>query len=173
MNLNHVYYKKCIAQVGPRILVLGKKPQKYGLGKSLFTRLLGQYGSQLEVAVLNTNHRCHEDIVSLARSLFYCNDLKVADGFKPIRIPGVSCPIWFVCSSLQMNDTQLVNKDTNSDEAKALIQQLQVIFKGTKQLDDVCIMTTNRNQVINFVYIAYLQFYYFYIIYSYLFLKEC
>ena len=152
--------------------MLGKKPQKYGLGKSLFTRLLGQYGSQLEVAVLNTNHRCHEDIVSLARSLFYCNDLKVADGFKPIRISGVSCPIWFVCSSLQTDITQLVNKDTNSDEAKALIQQLQVIFKGTKQLDDVCIMTTNRNQVNNFILFA-LHYYYFYITYSYLFLKEC
>ena len=145
--------------------MLGKKPQKNGLGKSLFTRLLGQYGSQLEVAVLNTNHHCHEDIVSLARSLFYRNDLKVADGFKPICVAGVSCPIWFVCSSsLQTNITQLVNKDTNSDEAKALIQQLQIIFKGTKQLDDVCIMTTNRNQVINFIYIVYLQYYYFYII---------
>ena len=126
--------------------MLGEKPQKYGLGESLFTRLLDQYGTQLEVAVLNTNHRCHEDIVSLARSLFYCNDLKVADGFKPVRIPGVSYPIWFVCSSLQMNNTE-VNKDTNTDEAKALIQQLQVIFKDTKHLDDVCIMTTNRNQV--------------------------
>ena len=131
-------------KVGPSILVLGNIPQHYGLGKSLFTRLLEFYNKHnLPVAVLNTNYRCHKAIVSLARSLFYSHDLKSCA--KLSSIPGVSHPIWFVCSSLDKQpQTEL---DADPTEAKVLVDQLTTFFKDLHQLDAVCILANNRNQV--------------------------
>ena len=131
-------------KVGPSILVLGNAPQNYGLGKSLFTRLLEFYNKHnLPVAFLNTNYRCHEAIVSLARSLFYSCDLQSCA--EPCSIPGVSHPIWFVCSSLDKQPQTEV--DTDPNEAKLLVDQLKTFFNDPSLLDDVCILANNRNQV--------------------------
>ena len=124
--------------------MLGNIPQHYGLGKSLFTRILEFYNKHnLPVAVLNSNYRCHEAIVSLARSLFYSHHLKSCA--EPCSIRGVSHPIWFVCSSLDKQPQTRLDADPN--EAKVLIDQLKAFFKDLSLLDDVCILANNRNQV--------------------------
>ena len=126
--------------------MLGDIARDNGLAKSLFTRLLEFYNQHqlyAPVAVLNTNYRCHRTIVSLARSLFYSQDLQSCA--NPTSIPGVDHPIWFVCSSL--DKTLQHDVDTNQDEARALIDQLKLFFGDPRMMDDVCIMATNRNQV--------------------------
>ena len=149
MYVNKCFTYKFIAcflsyKVGPSILVLGNIPQHYGLGKSLLTRLLEFYNKHnLPVAVLNTNYRCHKAIMSLSRSLFYSHDLKSCA--KQCSIPGVSHPIWFVCSSLEKQPQTKLDADPN--EAKVLIDQLKIFFEDLRQLDDVCILANNRNQV--------------------------
>lgn len=122
---------------------MGDIPQKNGLAKSLFTRLIELYKDRgMPIAVLNTNYRCHKEIVFLARSLFYSESLKPRA--KLSSIPGVSYPILFVCSSL--TKAYRIEKETDPDEAAALIKQLKAIFKP-QQMEDVCIMATNRHQV--------------------------
>ena len=130
-------------QVGPGILVLGDIAQNNGLAKSLFARLLELYKHrEWPVAVLNTNYRCHKEIVSLARTLFYSQNLK--SRVKLSSIPGVPHPIWFVCSSL--TKAYRIEQETDKDEATALIKQAKAFFKP-EQMEDVCIMATNRHQV--------------------------
>ena len=122
---------------------MGDVPQAHGLAKSLFTRLLELYNQHgLPVAVLNTNYRCHESIVTLAKSLFYTNDLNACA--KPPPIPGVKQPLWFVCSSLEKKPP--VEKETDPGEVKALTDQLKHFFPNPSQLEDVCIMASNRRQ---------------------------
>ena len=124
--------------------MLGDVPQKHGLAKSLFTRLHEFYNQHgLPVAVLNTNYRCHKSIVSLAKSLFYSPDLEACA--KPPSIPGVKQPLWFVCSSLE-NKAPPADKEIDQREVKALIDQLNRFFPYPGQLEDVCIMASNRRQ---------------------------
>ena len=125
--------------------MLGNIPQHYGLGVSLFSRLLKFYNQhKLPVAVLSTMYCCHEAIVSLARSLSSSDDLH-SNSCHTTSIPGVPHPIWFVCSSLER--TLQSDVTTDSDEAKELIGYLNHFFKDLKQSDGVCIMATSRNQV--------------------------
>ena len=93
------------------------------------------------MVALNTNYRCHQDIVSLARTLFYSPDLQSC-----ANISDVVDPIWFVCSSLERKLKSAV--ETDSDEAKALIEQLKTFSNDSiREEDDVCVLATNRNQV--------------------------
>ena len=62
------------------------------------------------------------------------------------NISDVVDPIWFVCSSLERKLKSAV--ETDSDEAKALIEQLKTFSKASiREEDDVCVLATNRNQV--------------------------
>ena len=123
--------------------MLGDIARDNGLKTSIFTRLLEFYNKyELPVAFLTTNYRCHEEIVHLARTLFYSQSL--TPRADPEKIPGLDKPIWFVCSSLKK--TFPVDKETDKDEATALIKQLKTFFKP-RQMNDVCIMATNRHQV--------------------------
>ena len=125
--------------------MLGNIPQHYGLGVSLFSRLLKFYNQhKLPVAVLSTTYCCHNAIVSLARSLSYSDDLQ-SNSSHTSSIPDVAHPIWFVCSSLKK--TLQSDVTTDADEAKVLIDHLNRFFKDLKQSDGVCIMATSRNQV--------------------------
>ena len=93
------------------------------------------------MVVLNTNYRCHQDIVSLARTLFYLPDLQSC-----ANISDVAEPIWFVCSSLERKLKSVV--ETDSDEAKAIFGQLKIFLKDSiREEDDVCVLATIRNQV--------------------------
>ena len=132
-------------QVGPESLVLGDIAQNNGLAKSLITRLLELYNlhHELPMAVLITNYRCHTEIVSLARTLFYPQSLKSFENSMQ-----VSRPIWFVCSSVMKTHQVKQKTGTDMDEAAALINQLKAFFtQNAKQMEDVCIMATNRHQV--------------------------
>ena len=123
--------------------MLGETARINGLSKSLFTRLLEYYSkNELPVAVLNTNYRCHKSIVSLARKLFYSHGLK---SDCPNRPSSISHPISFVCSSLEQPS---ITNATNKVEADALISRLNFSFKDIGDMKDVCIMATNRQQVI-------------------------
>ena len=124
--------------------MLGDVAHNNGLATSLFTRLLNFYNQhQLPVAFLETNYRCHKEIVDLARTLFYSQSLQPrAD---PSTIPGVAHPIWFVCSSLEKKIEIDVETDTN--EAKNLVRQLKTVFKDPRQMDNVYIIANNRHQV--------------------------
>lgn len=82
--------------------------------------------------------------MSLARSLFYSNDLQ-SNCFHSTSIPDVAHPILFVCSSLEK--TLQSDVGTDSDEARVLIDRLNHFFKKLKQSDSVCIVATSRNQV--------------------------
>ena len=82
--------------------------------------------------------------MSLARSLFYSNDLQ-SSCFHSTSIPDVAHPILFVCSSLEK--TLQSDVGTDSDEARVLIDRLNHFFKKLKQSDSVCIVATSRNQV--------------------------
>ena len=124
--------------------MLGDIARNNGLAKSLFTRLLEFYNQhRLPVAVLNTNYRCHKDIVCLARTLFYSQSLQPRA--NPSSIPGVAHPIWFVCSSLVKSYETDV--ETDASEVKALINQLMNFYNDPRKMEDVCIIATNRHQV--------------------------
>ena len=109
---------------------------------SLFTRLLKFYN--LPVAELNTNYRCHEEIVYLARKLFYSQSLQPrAD---PSAILDVAHPIWFVCSSLE-KETK-IDIETDANEAKNLVKWLNTFFEDLTQIDhNGYIIANNRHQV--------------------------
>ena len=127
--------------------MLGDVARDNGLAKSLFTRLLEFYNQyRLPVAVLNTNYRCHKEIVDLARTLFYSQSLQPRAYSS--TIPGVAHPIWFVCSSLEKKarfDDEDIETDAN--EAKNLVKQIKTFFKDPRQMDNVYIIANNKHQV--------------------------
>ena len=126
--------------------MLGDVARDKGLAKSLFTRLWEFYDQyRLPVAVLNTNYRCHKDIVYLARTLFYSKSLQPrAD---PSTILGIAHPIWFVCSSLEQKARSEEDIATDANEAKNLVKQIKTFFRDPRQMKNVYIIANNKHQV--------------------------
>ena len=141
-------------QVGPSILVLGYTPQKCGLSKSIFTRLLHLYnqkfheGQSNNIAFLNTNYRCHETILNLAQHLFYPGVSLVA---RTNIVPFSSYPLFFVCSNL--SEKFSIREEADEHEACLLVTQLRQFIDrwprewGAPELEDICLIAPNRRQV--------------------------
>ena len=126
--------------------MLGDIARDNGLAKSLFTRLREFYNQyHLPVAVLNTNHRCHKEIVYLAQTLFYSQSLQSRAYSNTIS--GIAHPIWFVCSSLEKKARSHEYVETDENEAKNLVKQIKTFFKDPRQMDNVYIIANNKHQV--------------------------
>ena len=135
-------------QVGPTLLVLGDEPQEFGLGVSLFERLLKAYVGKLAkfIAHLPMNHRCHKDILELPSKLFYGSSL------IPMSSAGTvfdaPYPLLFLCSSTAGPCEILV--DTSEDEAEVLINHFRWLSKkgDTRTFQrNTCFMASSRRQV--------------------------
>ena len=142
-----------IMQVGPSILVLGDIPREYGLSKSFFTRMLQLYnqneGQRNNIALLHINYRCHKSILDLVQHFFY-NWLPLAA--KADITPFSSYPLFFVCSSLSKDFSK--REEADEREAELMATQLHEFLDrwpsewGEPELEDVCLMATNRRQVV-------------------------
>ena len=93
-------------------------------------------GKSLEhVAFLNTNYRCHKEIVNISNLLFYESRIQM----KPVRLLGSSqekYPLTFICSSLSSDvDNEL--------EAKLLLKEVEKFGSA----EGVCLATASRTQV--------------------------
>lgn len=132
--------------------MLGEEARDNGLKYSLLERLCHLYknlgGAALQHMVsLNTNYRCHADIMQLPNRLFY--ESKIEPHPLDARLhPDARYPLVFVCSSLGYEvDCHL--------EARILLSLLQdlVVDKwptkewGERDLSTVCLVTTSRTQV--------------------------
>lgn len=136
--------------------VLGEEARENGLKYSLLERLQALYqkygGCALRHMVsLNTNYRCHEDVMKIPNELFYESKIKShpQDAF-PHHM--AAYPLVFVCSSL----TSEVNHEL---EAQLLLKEVErfVISNwpvnwGKKDPRKVCIVTPSRTQVLYIVY---------------------
>ena len=143
-------------QVGPSILVQGKRAQENGLSTSLLERLHTIYsrkenGNYL-CATLLINYRCHRALLALPSYLFYESTLITSGNFKqPTLHPCSSFPLQFICSSLD-NTVLEVTENVNHREAVLLLNEAAKYMKEWPQEWDnvkhpVCIMSTSANQV--------------------------
>lgn len=104
------------------MLVLGEEARENGLKYSLLERLQVLYrkcgGDALEHMVsLNTNYRCHEDIVRIPNELFYDSKIETRP-HNAILHPQAKFPLIFVCSSV----TSSVDRNL---EAELLLKQIR------------------------------------------------
>ena len=138
-------------QVGPSLLVLGEEARENGLKYSLLQRLQNLYmqygGTALQHLVsLNTNYRCHEDIVKIPNQLFYDFEVK-SFPHNASTHARAKYPLVFVCSSLVINADHKL-------EAKVLLKQAQKYISswpytwGDKDLKKICLATASRTQVL-------------------------
>jgi hypothetical protein len=122
--------------------VLGDEARENGLKYSLLQRLQVLYrkcgGKSLEhIVFLNTNYRCHRDIVKIFNELLFYNfKIKMSPHDKSNE---VKCPLVFVCSSV----TSTVDPEV---EAQLLLKQVK---ERCEEIDwrDVCLTTATRTQV--------------------------
>ena len=136
--------------------MLGELPREKGFSVSLLERLEKHYqevgGAALHYLVrLVTNHRCHEDILSLAEELFYKPDLKSKVPVDSTH-PDAPFPLTFVCSSISPH--QPSEDPVNELEARVVIEQMSKYTTGwpqdrwgTKHPSEICIMSPSRRQV--------------------------
>ena len=149
-------------QVGPALLVLGEEAQEGKLGTSLLERLHTHYYSKGEVAkchwaTLLTNYRNHNLILTLPSHLFYGGTIE--SQAKRKLHPGTHFPLLFVCSSVDEN-AQGTEDDKYPQEAEVVLQQVKRYTIpwpekewGPRDVNEICIMTTARNQVSTFLFV--------------------
>ncbi len=135
--------------------MLGEKARENGLKYSLQERLqklyrkLGGLASKHMVS-LNTNYRCHENIIQIPNTLFYEGKIKSsALNAPPHHL--AEFPLLFVCSSL----TDEVDRDL---EAKLLFDYMEhfVISNwpdswGERDWSNICLTTASQTQVILYI----------------------
>ena len=139
-------------QVGPRLLVLGKVPQDYGLATSLLERLCQLYtslGHSGYIARLCTNYRCHEELLNLSSCLFYRQSGLIAAGKVPL-VHGYDYALKFVSSGTVCDERPV--DGTSEFEAEVLLKELWKVKQNNPPQclanEDFCIMAVNRRQVI-------------------------
>ena len=134
--------------------MLGEEARENGLKYSLLERLQVLYnecgGQALDHMVsLNTNYRCHKDIVEIPNQLFYENTIK-----RPHHDhnPGATFPLLFICSSIS-------STTDNNVEAQLILQQVEKFTVhswpsnwGERDLTKICLVTASKTQVIWFTY---------------------
>lgn len=132
------------------MLVLGEKARKNGLKYSLQERLQGLYkqcgGNALKhIVSLNTNYRCHEDIMKIPNELFYGSKIK-GNPLNALPHPGAKYPLIFVCSAL-------TSKLECNLEAELLLKEVKRFMAswpsqwGYKDLSKIGLVTASRTQV--------------------------
>ena len=131
--------------------MLGKVPQDYGLATSLLERLCQLYtnlGHSNYIARLCTNYRCHENLLDLSSSLFYCQSELIAAGKVPL-VHGCHYALKFVSSGTVCDERPV--DGTSKFEAELLLKELWNVKQNNPPQclsnEDVCIMAVNRRQV--------------------------
>ena len=128
--------------------MLGEECRENGLKYSLLERLQIHYkchGIVSHHMSLNTNYRCHRDIVEIPNNLFY-DDKVLSCPRNAQPHPSAPFPLLFVCSSLSY--------DTDEElEANLILQQAMKFVGhwptewGKKDLTKVCLAMASRPQV--------------------------
>ena len=137
--------------------MLGEEARENGLKYSLLERLqvlYDKYGDQASshIVSLNTNYRCHKDIVEIPNQLFYENMIKCPQNAHHDHHPDATFPLLFVCSS--------VSSTTDDElEAQLILQQVEKFAVhswpsnwGKRDLTKICLVTASKTQVIWFTY---------------------
>ena len=136
--------------MGPAILVLGDEAREHGLKSSLLERLQQLYTGYGECASnhmvsLNTNYRCHQEIMKIPNELFYSSQIKSSPMISSPH-PLAEFPLLFVCSSL-------TNEVDQKIEAQLLLEQIKRFVLhwpdqwGKRDIRKVCLATASRTQV--------------------------
>ena len=139
------------------MLVLGEKPQQYGLAVSLLERLYDLYQRLGDVtkpycAHLCTNFRCHRKILSLAQQVTY-SKMPLKCGSDSIAHPEAEFPLLFVCSSLDA-DVESTESNVNKEEAEIALKEASRFFVswpkslwGQSNMSQMCFLSPCRGQV--------------------------
>ena len=134
--------------------MLGEEARENGLKYSLLERLQVLYnkcgGQALDhIVSLNTNYRCHPDIMKIPNQLFYENKIKPCLE-EVYHHPDAVFPLLFICSSVS-------SAADNVMEAQLLLQQVEKFAVhswpsnwGERDLTQICLVTASRIQVIWF-----------------------
>ena len=143
--------------MGPDLLVLGEQARKEGFSVSLLERLEKDYhncggNAASYIARLQTNYRCHPDILNLAEKLFYKSPLKSVVPPNSTH-PEAPFPLVFVC--LDVSQPKPCDNPINEIEAKVIIEQLKKYVPGWPQDSwgtkpdsrQICLMSPSRMQV--------------------------
>ena len=137
--------------MGPSLSVLGDEARENGLKYSLQERLQKLYwelgGLALKHMVsLNTNYRCHEDIIQIPNTLFYEGKIR-SSALNAAPHHRAKFPLVFVCSSL--------SDEVDCDlEAKLLLDNMEqfVLLNwpegwGERDWNNICLTTASQTQV--------------------------
>ena len=138
------------------MLVLGEKPQKYGLSTSLLERLYNLYCDLGDVAKpylahLCTNFRCHQQILNLARQIAYKMPLKCKVPDHSAH-PDAEFPLRFVCTNLDANVKPTKSSISEVEVEVALKETANIFMKwpinwGKRDLSQMCFLSPCRGQV--------------------------
>lgn len=137
--------------MGPSLLVLGEEARENGLKYSLLQRLQVLYKkcgdkASKHMVSLNTNYRCHKDIVNIFNELFFYTSRIKMRPYNASERSQTKYPLVFVCSSL----TSKVDYELAKREAQLLLQQVGERWDGTDPRT-ICLTTATRTQVCIFL----------------------
>ena len=137
-----------IKQVGPKLLVLGKTAQEYGLAQSLLERLHDSYmeipeAKKHSVVHLRNNYRCVANILKVPSELFYDSRL-IPCSRKTHGVKGF--PLQFICSSMSREPLSLCDSD---HEANIVVKTVKNILQNMPQITplQMCILCSSQRQV--------------------------
>ena len=134
------------------MLVLGEEARMNGLKFSLQERLQELYkqcgdNALQHMVSLNTNYRCHKDIVRISKELFYESKINSCPRNASAH-PQAEFPLLFLCSSTTLSENCKL-------EAQLLLQQIKkfAVSNWPKQKwgnwdpAEICLVTATRTQV--------------------------
>ena len=132
--------------------MLGREARENGLKDSLLERLQQLYKELGDRALkhmvsLNTNYRCHPDIIKISRQLFYRSKI-ISHPQNASVHPLAKHPLVFICSSLTVQAKSKLEARLLLGEVRKYTSSWPACW-GKKDGDkNICIVTASRTQVL-------------------------
>jgi ATP-dependent exoDNAse (exonuclease V) beta subunit len=129
---------------------LGEEARENGLKYSLLERLQDIYekcgdNALKHMVSLNTNYRCHEEIVTIPNKLFYESMIKICPQ-NAITHPETEYPLVFVCSSLMPGVDRNLEAEVILSEARKFVTNWPENW-AEQDLSKIALVTASQTQV--------------------------
>ena len=95
---------------------------------------------------LNTNYRCHEDVMRIPNDLFYDSKIKSCSRNASAH-PQATYPLLFVCSSLASGVNDYLGANLLLEQIKRLVIDSWPLCWGEKDPKKICLLTASQSQV--------------------------
>ena len=98
------------------------------------------------IVSLNTNYRCHEDVMRIPNDLFYNSKIKSCSQSASLH-PQATYPLLFVCSGLTSDVDHHLEANLLLEQIKRFVIESWPECWGKQEVERTCLVTASQSQV--------------------------